>query len=813
MDKNITQLIDTHKLQKLFDTLYQSTGIPSSLIEPEGKLLTQSGWQEICLDFHRKNPQTREICRKSDRSIKERLKSGGIQVYQCPLGLIDCGCPVVVDGDHVATVFTGQFFHTALTEDDIERFRDQAQHYGFDEARYLDAVRQVPVIPPEKRDTILSFLSQLTEIIMEMVDQAKTIVNNERKYRLTFEAINDGLWQWDLQNHTMSLNSRCCEILGFSRKSYELKFEDFCLMIHPDDREMVVTSLMSAVEKKELFEQQFRIAGSNLSHIWMLGRGRVIEQEDRQGSHVMLGSFSDISESYRLKQSFERAFEHSPILMSLSDISTGRYIDVNRKFLEATGYERDHVIGAQSVDLGLIKAEDRTSLVRRLEVNGTIQDLRLHLRKASGEDLVCDYSGVAIDVDGQKLLLSLAVDVSHQLEAEQEKEDIARQLRQAQKMEAIGTLAGGIAHDFNNILSAMLGYTDMAMEDVDKESRVWRDLNNVLTAGSRAKELVGQILTFSRQTESAKTQVHTITVLKEVIKLLRSTLPSSINILQNFSIHEGTIYADPVQLHQIIMNLCTNAYHSIQNDRGTITISLKKCTKLPDRIARDALRENLQFIQLSVSDTGTGIDSSIMDRIFDPFFTTKEEGKGTGMGLSIAYGIIADLGGAITVESTVGQGSTFHLFLPETQAKLEGKNILSSSLPGGNETILVVDDEAPIVEMYTYLLGRLGYTVIGTTGATEALRKFTQSPESIDLVITDYTMPDLTGLELTEKLLGIRPELPIILCTGYSENIDEGEACRKGIRSFLYKPVPKRTIALTIRELLKPQSNEVDQPA
>lgn len=807
MQKNIDQLFNKQKLQVLFQSLYDATGIPSALLDADGEILTQAGWQRVCLEFHRKNPKTLELCRKSDLFIKEKLNIGEkFIVYHCPLGLVDSCCPVMVGGKHIASVFTGQFFNAPLTENDLERFRLQAGKYGFNEVDYLEAIKQVSIIPPDKQNKILSFLSKLSEMIMEMVDQSTTIINKEKKFRDTFEAINDGLWEWDLKSGSIRLDSRCYQMLEYPPQSLELDADTFALMIHPHERQMVLKALTAAANNTTAFEQEFRMRKADLSYLWVLARGRVLQNTDEGELLFVLGTLSDINDKIQLKQSFEKAFDKSPVLMSISEISSGKYINANQKFFDVTGYDRDSVVGTTSIDLGFICAEDRARLAAILNEQGQIDNLRLRLKKADGQEMVCDYTGVVIDVSGEKQLLSLAVDVTNQLSAERDNVDMTRQLRQAQKMEAIGTLAGGIAHDFNNILSAMLGYTDMAIEDIEKESRTWHDLNNVMVAGNRAKELVGQILTFSRQSETVKTKVAIVTVLKEVMKLLRSTLPTTISITQDISSSGGTVYADPVQLHQVIMNLCTNAYHAMQGDGGTLTISLGKCRQLPARISRDALRRKTPFLQLSVSDTGSGIAPSHMDRIYDPFFTTKEEGTGTGMGLSIVYGIMADLGGAITVESTLGEGSTFHLFLPETVGQ-ENKTIKEFILPGGRETILVVDDEEVLVTMLKDQLERLGYRVVGALGSFEALEIFEKSPESFDLVITDYTMPDLTGLELAKRILSCQPDIPIMLCTGYSEAVDEEVTRQQGIQRLLYKPVLKKDMAVSVREVLDLRSN------
>ena len=393
-------------------------------------------------------------------------------------------------------------------------------------------------------------------------------------------------------------------------------------------------------------------------------------------------------------------------------------------------------------------------------------------------------------------------DITERKQAEQEYKRLQAQLQQAQKMEAIGTLAGGIAHDFNNILSAVLGYAEMARDDSPQGSAVARDLDKVLEAGNRAKSLVKQILAFSRQSISERSAHDPARTVKEVVKLLRPILPSTIAISTQLD-PTGAILADPTQMHQVLMNLCTNAFHAMERTGGALEITLAERALTTADLGQRAGILPGNFAVLSVADTGPGITPEIRQRIFDPYFTTKGLGQGTGLGLSIVHGIIAENGGFIACESEPGTGSTFRVFLPILHAQEAIIDTAAEAAATGRGRILLVDDEEILVEMGRIMLERLGYEVIAHTSSFDALTAFTNEPDRFDAVLSDQTMPGMTGVDLARRMLRIRPDLPIILCTGYSNLVDETQAKASGIKGFALKPLTKKDIAVLLREVLQ----------
>ena len=397
---------------------------------------------------------------------------------------------------------------------------------------------------------------------------------------------------------------------------------------------------------------------------------------------------------------------------------------------------------------------------------------------------------------------NLELEIINREKIEKEKITLETQLHQGQKMQAIGTLAGGIAHDFNNMLGAIIGYTNLALDDVPDGTIANENLKQVFIACSRAKNMVKQILTFSRQNEHEKKPVGIGHVVTEALKLLRSSLPATIEIKQNIEAVSSVILADSTQIHQVVINLCTNASDAMADKTGVMEVSLTDIDLKSDTVYGHKKLQAGEYVKLTVKDTGHGIDSVNMERIFEPFFTTKDVGKGTGMGLAAVHGIVEDHGGIITVDSEVGKGTTFNVFFPRIENSDVSEDEPSEIIGGHGEVILVVDDEKSLVDVTKQMLQRVGYTVVGKTSSVDALETFRAEPDKFDLVITDYAMPLMTGKELAKELLGIRSDIPIILCTGFSEEIDSQEANNVGIKKFIMKPVVREEITRIIRDLL-----------
>ncbi len=387
-----------------------------------------------------------------------------------------------------------------------------------------------------------------------------------------------------------------------------------------------------------------------------------------------------------------------------------------------------------------------------------------------------------------------------------ERKKLEMQVQQNQKMQALGTLAGGIAHDFNNILTAIMGYAELVKLRLPAQEKIYHDQLEVLKACERAKELVKQILTFCRQVSHDPQAVKFDLLVKEVLKLIRSTMPSTIEIRQEIQPDSGWVLADPTQLHQLILNLCTNALHAMHTRGGILSIVLKNTEIAQEDGLIFPDIEPGHYILLEVGDTGHGMDRATQERIYEPYFTTKKHGEGTGLGLSVVHGIVKGMRGSISVYSEVNVGTTFKVLLPRQDQPLAAGGKAGEPIPTGHESILFIDDEKTIAVMGKSLLESLGYTVHSTADSLEGLASFLADPDRFDLIITDTTMPHMTGDELTRKILAVRPDMPVILCTGFSETVNEEKARQIGARALVMKPLIRSELARIIRKTLDEQA-------
>jgi PAS domain S-box-containing protein len=478
-------------------------------------------------------------------------------------------------------------------------------------------------------------------------------------------------------------------------------------------------------------------------------------------------------------------------------------LNVNPAACRLHGLERASLIGRHVIDL--VPPDKREGVANNLKAatSGDVDQIEGFSWTADERAVPVEIRSNRINYGGKPARLLHVRDITERKQADARQTKLEGQLRQAQKMEAVGTLAGGIAHDFNNILGAIIGYSELAMLDILENHPAQAQLSEVLIAANRAKELVRQILTFSRQEEHERKPIQLRSVLGEALKLLRATLPSTIEIRQRIDCNASPILGDPTQIHQVMMNLGTNAWHAMSDRGGTLEVSLTMIDVDADFAQTlDGLQQG-RHLRLMVSDNGCGIDPAALDRIFEPFFTTKPQGAGTGLGLAVVHGVVKRHQGAVSVYSEPENGTTFNLYFPvhdvDAQIAVSG----STHVPKGNgERILFVDDEAPLAALGKSMLERLGYRVTAKTSSVEALTTFSAHSDQFDLVITDQTMPSLSGADLAKLILEIRPNLPVILATGYSTTINPEKAKAIGIRELLLKPNTTQSMSEAIRRAL-----------
>jgi PAS domain S-box-containing protein len=498
------------------------------------------------------------------------------------------------------------------------------------------------------------------------------------------------------------------------------------------------------------------------------------------------------------EEKYRCIFENA--LMGIFQVSTdGRIISANPAFARILGYDSpEELLNSVSnfPQQICVYPDCRSKLLRLTSEQDFVQEFELQFHRQDGSIAwmsinirsVRDRSGEIAFLEGT------AQDIST-------RKDLESQLFQAQKMEAIGTLAGGIAHDFNNILGAIVGFIELTKLGMEGKKQLGY-MDQALKACDRARDLIRRILTFSRTGKQEKKPIDLASLIEDTLKMLRATLPATIEISPIIALGVSGVIADRTQINRVILNLCTNAAQAMHETGGVLTINLANCEIDPNSTHHHPDLPPGPYVRLSVSDTGVGIDPILLNRIFDPFFSTKEKGQGTGLGLSVVYGIIKDCGGTVTVQSKPGEGSMFTVYLPAVPGEIKSKSQSSEEIPTGTESILFVDDEAILVEMGRDMLSNLGYSVTATTDSIEALETFRDHPGGFDLVFTDMTMPKMTGLGLAREIQRIRPEIPIILSTGFSDLVDDKNASELGISKVLMKPFSMKDMAGIIRKAL-----------
>ncbi|WP_029894590.1 ATP-binding response regulator [Desulfohalovibrio reitneri] len=506
----------------------------------------------------------------------------------------------------------------------------------------------------------------------------------------------------------------------------------------------------------------------------------------------------DIAERQRMLEQLARSEERYRLLFE-EDITgnftaspDGRVLECNEAFARAFDFpSAEEAKGFSVLDVPLEGLEGR-SLPGVLREQGSLRGLETSLRRDSGRvDLIASFNGVFNGAGELVEIRGYFYDIT-------ERRELEEQLRLAQKMEALGTLAGGIAHDFNNILGVILGYAEIVLEGAEKGSGLARRVGEIVTAGHRARDLVNQILNFSRQAGQERNPLHVTPLVKEALKLLRSGLSASIDMRTSFRTNDDLVEADPTQLHQILLNLCANAAHAMSEEGGRLEV------ELADEELGESERTDLpagRYLRLTVRDTGHGMEPEVLERIFDPFFTTKKPGEGTGMGLSVVHGVVASHQGGVEVESALGGGTAFHVFLPKAEGVAAPADAESPGIILPPARVMLVDDEAALVDVGLEMLASLGLEGVGCQTGGEALERL-RSGERVDVLLTDQNMPGMTGLQLAEESRRLRPDLPVLLCTGFSETISEEAMRQVGVTDCLMKPLLSAKLAEGLSQVL-----------
>ncbi|MEP6670482.1 MAG: PAS domain S-box protein [Chthoniobacter sp.] len=630
---------------------------------------------------------------------------------------------------------------------------------------------------------------------------------SEADFRASFLSTAVGQVQADpATGRYLRVNPRFCEITGYSEE--ELLGMTFRQLTHPDDREndTVAHQQMVRGEISEINREK-RYRRKDGTAVWVNICASII-REDTGRPLRTLAVVRDITARHKAEEARQAAEDKyrglvEQSLVGIYIIQDGRYVYANPTFAQVMGYSAEELTAGRVLDF--VFEEDRAlvseNIRRRLE--GECESIRYGLRmvRKDGTLVHIEVHGARAEYDGRPAILGTLLDLT-------ERKKIEAQLLQAHKMEAIGQLAGGIAHDFNNILTAITGNTKLALEDLPEDHPARDFLLEIGKAGARAVDLVRRILTFSRQQPQERKLMHLQPVVEEALKLLRASLPATMEIRTTFVPDASAVLADATQIHQVIMNLGANAGHAM-GEHGVLEVREAMVDVDADLARTSPELHPGRYVRLTVSDSGCGMDRATLARIFDPFFTTKAQGEGTGLGLSVVHGIMKANDGAITVYSEPGKGTAFHLYFPAAESGVPEVAVSSAPPPRGHgERLLYVDDEEPLVYLTTQVLGRLGYEVTGFVEAEAALEAFLAEPDRFDVIITDLSMPRLSGRDLAARILQVRPNIPIILATGYIRPNDTESARRLGIRDLILKPNTVEDLGHALHRILTERREE-----
>ncbi len=617
-------------------------------------------------------------------------------------------------------------------------------------------------------------------------------------------------WEWSLGSNEVFWSSNSEAVLARPAENFERTFSGYMALVHADDRAEIERAIEAVMKRGSgTYTSQHRLLGADGAYRWMESKGRL--DCDAAGKPFrMAGTLVDISQRKRAEHAImagdlllKQCIKYTPAAVAMFDTNMC-YLQASDRWLADYHLQGQELAGRSHYEV-FPDVPERWKEVHRRVLAGAVErnDDDPFPRESGGTEWlqweVRPWHRPDDSIGGVVMFTQV---VTERKQAEERNRQLQEQLRQAQKLEALGTLAGGIAHDFNNILSAIVAYTQIAQMENPGNADLQSHLGEVLHASSRAANLVQQILSFSRQQRQERKTLAIAPVCKEALKLLRSTLPATIEIREQIASNLPDVLADPTQMHQVLMNLCTNASHAMKG-RGELKLELSRY-RLDDPSASPHLELRVgEYLRLSVSDTGEGIDEAVLPRIFEPFFTTKASGEGTGLGLAVVHGIVKEHEGVITATSQRGEGATFTMYLPAaSKAETVADEELADVPMGHGQRILFVDDELALCTAARHLLTRLGYQPRVFQDPEAAWQAFQEAPHACDAVVTDLTMPQRTGLELANDMLRLRPQLPIILTSGYSATLTTGILDEMGIRELVYKPLDYRAMASALSRAL-----------
>ncbi|HYS13419.1 MAG TPA: PAS domain-containing protein, partial [Burkholderiaceae bacterium] len=662
------------------------------------------------------------------------------------------------------------------------------------------------------------FLLLLTRKLERLQAAQATLRIVKDRFALAVAGSDDGIWDWDQKTNQVFASARARELYGLPPgpevQPKDVWFAD--VQVHPDDADERNAATQAHMNgDTPLYEGEYRVRHADGVYRWIRVRGLCVR--DATGRPLrMAGSVSDINARKQAEEAQRESEQRYQL--AVAGVNQGVWdwdLASDVLFLSARAQE---LFGHEAEEAPRPRREwmahwthhpddrlrVRKALADYLQGRAKTFEVEYRMLHPSGDWRWYHDRGIAVrDANGRAYRMAGSIeDITNRKHAEAERDRLEAQLRQTQRLEAMGTLAGGVAHDFNNILAAILGYGEMVQKEAGDNTALRRHIDAAMSAGMRAKALVERILAFSRSGMGEQVPVHVQSVVSEVLEVVAGSLPSGIRIEQTLAAGNAGVMGDPTQLHQVVMNLCANAVQAIKGE-GTVTVSVDTVELNSMHVVTTCTLPGGPYVRLCVGDTGSGIDPNVIDRIFDPFFTTKEVGVGTGLGLSLAHGIVADLGGGINVENRPGAGAVFTVYVPWQCSVATPEKVDEAVIVGSGETILLVDDEEALVRLGEEMVAELGYDAVGLSSSKEALELFRAEPERFDVVLSDEAMPGLTGSELTIEIRKIRPNIPVVLMSGYVTPALSARAQDAGVVDVLAKPLVSREIARSLANALR----------
>ena len=814
MKYTFKELIDVPVLQALTDELYAVASIPSAIVTMDGEILTGSGWQKICTDFHRKHPQIEKECIESDTTIRRELDSGEpFVIYKCPRGLVDASSPIIIAGEHVANVFSGQVFLESRDETTERFFREQARKFGFDEAEYIKAFKEVPIFKEKKFRAGISFLAKLAQTIannglmrLRELEAMETLRESEEKYRRIIEGATDVIFTTDYHGYCTYVNTPGQKLTGYTMD--ELVGMHFTELIPVDWREQVQLRYIKQFQDRgKESRMEFPIITKAGEEKWVDQIVTILAEGDRiTGFQSIVRDTSDRKQAEdALRESEEK---YRSILESIEegyfevDLS-GNLTFFNDELCKIFGYSKDELTGMSN--------RQYTDEENAKKLYQTFNKIYTTGKPDKG------FGWGIIRKNGTKILVEASISLRRDPEGKpigfrgvvrdiSEKKELETQLQHAQKMEAIGTLAGGVAHDLNNILGGLVSYPELLLLQLPENSPLRKSILTIQKSGEKAAAVVQDLLTLARRGVVVTDVVDLNDVISEYLKSpehenLQSYHPG-VHVETRLGKDTLNILGSSTHLSKTVMNLVSNAAEAMP-EGGALTVSTEN--RYIDRLIRgyDDVKEG-DYVVLSVSDTGTGISSDDIGKIFEPFYTKKKMGRsGTGLGMAVVWGTVKDHNGYIDVQTTEGKGTTFTLYLPITRKKLpEDKSPLTiESYSGNGESILIVDDVEEQRQIASGMLEELGYSVVSVSSGEEAVEYLRTN--KADLLVLDMIMdPGMDGLDTYKKILEIHPGQKAIIASGFSETDRVKETLALGARAYIRKPFLLEKIGLAVKKEL-----------